>query len=72
MRNLDKEPENEEDEEYSETTAEINDIIKSKIRKGISEDDVVISVLAKKILLKVIKAVIVFIDTFAHAIIVGV
>ena len=57
-RNLDEEHENEEDEEFSENTSEINDSIKLKISKGITEEDVIISLLDKKILLKVIKAVI--------------
>ena len=47
MRNLGKEHENEEDEEYSETNPEINDGIKSKIIKGTTEEDVINSLLAK-------------------------
>ena len=34
--------------EYSETTPEINDSIKSKISKGITEYDVIINLLARK------------------------
>ena len=64
MRNLEEEHENKEDEEYSETTTEINDSIQSKISKGIIEEDVIISLLAKYLLLKVIKAVILSIDTY--------
>ena len=47
MRNLVEEHKNEEDEEYSETNPEINDSIKSKISKGITEKNVIISLLAK-------------------------
>ena len=57
VRNLGKEHENEEYEEYSETTPEINDSIKSKISKVITEEDVTISLLSKTFLLKVVKAV---------------
>ena len=44
-RNLAKEHENEEDEEFSENNSEINDSIKSKISKGKTEEDVIISIL---------------------------
>ena len=64
MRNPDKEHRNEEDEEYSENTPEINDSIKSKGSKGITEEDVIISLLAKTFSLKVIKAVILSIETY--------
>ena len=37
MKNLVKEHKNEEDEQYSETTPAIKDIIKSKISEGITE-----------------------------------
>ena len=57
-RNLGEEYENEEDEEHSENTPEINDSIKSKISKGIIEEDFMISLLSKNLSLKVIKAVI--------------
>ena len=43
---------------------EINDSIKSKISKGITEGDVIISLLAKNLSLKVIKAVILSIETY--------
>ena len=62
--NLGKEHENEEDEEIIENTPEINDSIKSKISKGIIEEDVIIILLAKHFLLKVIKAVLLSIDTY--------
>ena len=64
MRNLGEEYENGEDEEFSENTPEINDGIKSKISKIITEEDVIISLLAKNFSLKVIKAVILSIDTY--------
>ena len=47
-RNLDDEHKNEEDEEYTETTPEENNSIKSKISEGITEEGVMISLLAKK------------------------
>ena len=68
MRNLSEEHENEEDEEFSENNSEIKDSNKSKISKGITEEDVIISMLAKKISLKVIKAVILSIDTYKQVI----
>ena len=64
VRNLGKEHENEEDEEYSETTPKINDSIKSKISKGITEEDFIISMLAKHLSLKLIIAVILSLDTY--------
>ena len=48
MRNPNKEHKNEEDEEYSENTPEINDSIKSKVIKGITEEDVIINLIAKE------------------------
>ena len=62
--NLGKEHRNEEDEEYSETTPEVNHSIKSKISEGITEKDVIISLLAKKFSLRVLKSVILSIDTY--------
>ena len=53
---------NEEDEEYIETPPEENDIIKSKISEGITEEDVRISLSAKFFSRKVIKAVLFTID----------
>ena len=50
VRHLGEEHNNEEDEECIETNPEINDSIKSKIIKGITEEDVIISLLAKKYL----------------------
>ena len=47
-RNLSKEHKNIEDEEQNETTPEVNDGIKSQISEGITEEDVIISHLAKK------------------------
>ena len=64
MRNLGKENSNEEDEEYSETTPEINDSIKSKFSTVIAEKDVRISLLAKTIAVTLIKAVILSIYTY--------
>ena len=48
-RNLGEELNNEEDEEYSETTPEVNDSIKSKISEWITEKGVIISLLAKNL-----------------------
>ena len=62
--NLGKEHENEEDDEVIGNTPEIKDSIKSKINKVITEEDVIISLLAKHFLLKVIEAVILSIDTY--------
>ena len=62
--NLGEEHENEEDEEFSKNNPEINDSIKSKISKVLSEEDVIIILLAKKFSLKVIKAFISSIDTY--------
>ena len=59
-----KEHKNEENEEYSETTPEINDSTKSKISKGITEEYVIISLLAKHLSLKVVKEVILSINTY--------
>ena len=64
VRNLSKEHENEVYEEYSENNPEINDSIKSKVSKGITEEYFRISLLAKKFSLKVIKTVILSIDTY--------
>ena len=55
VRNLGEEHENEEDEEYSETTPEINYSIKSKISKGTTEEYVIISLFANNFSPKVIK-----------------
>ena len=52
MRNLGEEHKNKEDEEYSENTPETNDGIKSKISKDITEEYVIISLLAKHLSLK--------------------
>ena len=64
MRNLDEEHENKEDEEYSETNPKINDSIKSKISKCITEEYFIISLLAKEFSLKVISIFILSIDTY--------
>ena len=64
MRNLGKEHNNENYKEYSETTPEVNDSMKSKINNGITEKCFIISLLAKHFSLKIIKAVILFIDTY--------
>ena len=63
-RNLGDENKNEEYEEYIETKPEENDSIKSKISEGITEKDVIISLLAKKKPIKVIKSIILSIDTY--------
>ena len=47
-----------------ETTPEINDSIKSKIGKGITKEDVIISLLSKDFSLKLIIAVILSIGTY--------
>ena len=47
MRNLGEVHKYEEYKEYSETNPEVNDGIKSKISKGITEKNAVISLLAK-------------------------
>ena len=52
MSNLGEEHGYEEDDEFSENTPEINDSIKSKISKAITEEDVIISLLAKHSLRK--------------------
>ena len=64
MRNLGEEHENEEDEEFSETTPELNDSIKSKISEGLTEKYAIISLLAKNFSLKLIKAVILSIEKY--------
>ena len=64
MGNLGKEHKNEEYEEYSENIPEINDSIKSKNCKGITEKDVIISLVSKHFSLKLIKEVILSIDTY--------
>ena len=64
MSNLGEEHGYEEDDEFSENTPEINDSIKSKISKSITEEDVVIFLLAKTILIKVIQTVIYSIDAY--------
>ena len=69
VRNLDKEHKNEEDEEYSETTPEINDSIISKISKDITEEYFIISLLDKHFSLKLTKAVILSIDTYKQGMI---
>ena len=51
-RNLWEEHENEEDEEFSENTPEINDSIKSKISRCITEEYVILNLLAKQFSLK--------------------
>ena len=53
-----EEHKNEEDEKLSENNPEKNDSIKSKIRKGITEEDVIDSLLSGHFSLKVIKSVI--------------
>ena len=58
MKNLTKEHENKEDEEFKEYTYEINETNASKFSKGKSEEDVMSSLLAKHFSLKLIKAVI--------------
>ena len=63
-RNLAEEHEHEEDEEFSENNSEIKDSNKSKISKGITEEDVIISLLSKIFSIKVIQAVILSIDTY--------
>ena len=63
-RNLGEEHENEEGEKYSETAPEENDSIKSKISEEITEKYSIISLLSKNFSLKVIKAVILSIDTY--------
>ena len=50
-----EEYENEEDDEFKEDTSEINDTNESKISKGKTEEDVIRSMFAKKISLKVTK-----------------
>ena len=69
MRNLAKEHENEEDEEFKEDTSEINDTNESNIIKLKIEVDVISSLLAKTLSIKVIQAVIVSIDTYEEDII---
>ena len=64
MRNLAKEHENEEYEEFKEDTSEINDTNESKLSKDKIEEALIISLLAKKILLKVIQAVSFSINTY--------
>ena len=54
---MDDEHKSEEDDEYIEPTCEENDKIKSKISKGIIEEDVRDSISVKKSSPKVIKAV---------------
>ena len=56
-RNLVDEHKNEEGEEYIETPPEENDSIKSKNSEGITEEDVIISLLAKYFSHKVIKSI---------------
>ena len=53
---------NEEDDKYIEPPSEENDIIKSKISEGITEEDVTISLSAKNNSRKVIQAVMFTID----------
>ena len=64
MRNLTKEHENEEDEEFKEDTSEINDTNKSKTSKDKTKKALIISLLAKTFSLKVIQAVIFSINTY--------
>ena len=64
MRNLAKEHENEEDEEFKEDTSRINDNNESKLSKDKTEEYLISSLLAKKFSLEVIKAVIFFNKTY--------
>ena len=64
MKNLGKYHENEDNEEFIENNSDINDSIKSKISKGITKEDVIISLVYKNFLLKLIKVVILSIDTY--------
>ena len=57
IRNLDKEHEYEQDKEFKSGTSEIKDTNESKLSKDETEESLIISLLAKTILLKVIKAV---------------
>ena len=66
--NLAEEYENEEDVEFSENTSEINDSNKSKISEVITEEDVIISLLDKLFSLRLIQAVIFFIDTYEQVV----
>ena len=63
-RNLGEEYENEEDEEHSENTPEINDSIKSKISKDKTEEALIINLLAKHFSLKGTQEVIFSINTY--------
>ena len=58
MRNLAKEHENEEDEEFKEDTSEINDTNKSKLIKDKTKEGLISSLLDKNVSLKVIQSVI--------------
>ena len=58
VRNLAKEHENEEDEEFKEDTSEINGTKESKLGKDKTEEALIISLLEKQIPLKLIQAVI--------------
>ena len=69
MRNLAKERENEEDEEFKYDTPEINDTNESKISKVKTEEALIISLLAKTFSLKVTQAVIFSINTYEQDII---
>ena len=64
MRNLAKENENEEVEEFKEDIFEINDINESKLSKDDTEEAIISSLLAKIFLPKVIKDVIFYINTY--------
>ena len=64
MRNLGKEHENEEDEEFKEDNYEINDTNRSKLGKDKTKEALIRNLLAKVILLKVTQAVIFSIDTY--------
>ena len=64
MRNLAREHENEENEEFKDDTSEINDTNESKLSKDKTKEALISSMLAKKISLKVIQAVIFSINTY--------
>ena len=69
MRNLTREHENEEDEEFKEDTPEINDTNESKISKGKTGESLIRSKLSKNMSLKVTQAVILSINTYKKYII---
>ena len=64
VRNLAKENENEEVEEFKEDIFEINDINESKLSKDDTEEAIISSLLAKIFLPKVIKDVIFYINIY--------